>query len=123
MTEIFMFLAFAGFSLFLYILNRRQYHVYTTNTIKSLMNLTEAINNLLQYAKESEEIMVQYHELNCFSNKLVLTTLQFTLFSIKDHLIETEQYETIRDIDRLIAEVQQAIVINASDDHENEYSN
>lgn len=118
-----MFLAFAGFSLFLYILNRRQYHVYTTNTIKSLMNLTEAINNLLQYAKESEEIMVQYHELNCFSNKLVLTTLQFTLFSIKDHLIETEQYETIRDIDRLIAEVQQAIVINASDDHENEYSN
>lgn len=119
MTEIFLFLAFVGFSLFLYILNRRQYSIYTTNTIKSLMNLTEAINNLLQYIKASEEIMVRYHELNCFSNKLVLTTLQFTLFSIKEHLIETEQYETIRDIENIISEVQQAIVINANDDHEN----
>lgn len=115
MTEIFLFLAFVGFSTFLYLRTRRQNCIYTDNTIKSLMNLTEAMNNMLQFMKATEETMVRYHELNCFSNKLVLTTLQFTLFSIKDHMIKTEQYEAIQGIDEIIKEVQQAILINAND--------
>ena len=54
--------------------------------------------------------------------KLVLEALQFTLFSIKDHLIETEQYEAIQDIDSIIAEVQTAIIINADTDEDDSNS-
>ena len=122
MTEIFLFLAFASFSTFLYILSRRQNRIYTMNTIKSLNKLVEALHNMLQNDKQAVERMVEYHELHCLSHKLVLEALQFTLFSIKDHLIETEQYEAIQDIDSIIAEVQTAIIINADTDEDDSNS-
>lgn len=74
--------------------------------------LIEAIACLSELVTTYGDAHTQFDKISCHSHALILTPLQFLLFSVKEHMLRTEQYEGAKDIDNLITLIQDAIKSN-----------
>lgn len=95
-----------------------QYRQQAKKNTELQSKILEILAYLSELTKVYGDTQIAYHNLHAQHNVLNLTAVQFELMSLRNHLIESEQYEAVVNIENLINAVQNAIKQNSNINHE-----
>lgn len=62
------------------------------------------------------DTQVEYHQHHCQASSLSLAAAQFDLFRMKQYLVDSEQYEAAKDVDRLLQAIHDTIIYNQNNE-------
>lgn len=122
MTEIFMFIAFMLFVLYIDKRQKRRYnllkrHIELVNNTVGWLRVMLLKNNEPKSDEGTgdetfEDRMEYFQSLHSVSHNIILESLKVILFSIQQYAIHTEQYESAQELHELIQNIDEVINLN-----------